>query len=159
MIRRHLWQSFSIAPPIQALRGFPCLGSFYVVLSVRHIEGPLCLRSYSGDQHVRHLKGHPGWGLNSSSVDQALDGPACLLISCQCSRVGRERLWRWLHPLRVTQQCRLASMAAWLSSTGISHHKLLPHILFVHLSSQQQPLPWGCSTIPKLQLLATVPSK
>ena len=34
--------------------------------------------------------------------------------------VGRERLWGWLYPLRVTQQYRLASMAAWLSSTGIS---------------------------------------
>ena len=27
----------------------------------------------------------------------------------------------------MTQQYRLASMAAWLSSTGISHHNLLPH--------------------------------
>ena len=33
-------QSFSIAPPIQALRGFRCLGSFSVVWQVRHIEGP-----------------------------------------------------------------------------------------------------------------------
>ena len=32
-------QSFSIAPPIQALGGFPCLGSFSVVPRVRHIEG------------------------------------------------------------------------------------------------------------------------
>ena len=31
-------------------------------------------------------------------------------------------------PLRVTQQYRLASMAAPLSSTGISLHSLLPHI-------------------------------
>ena len=31
-------------------------------------------------------------------------------------------------PLRVTQQYRLASMAAPLSSTGISYHSLLPHI-------------------------------
>ena len=29
----------------------------------------------------------------------------------------RERLWCWLHPLRVTQQYLLASMAAWFSST------------------------------------------
>ena len=28
----------------------------------------------------------------------------------------------------MTLQYRLASMAAWLSSTGISHHSLLPHI-------------------------------
>ena len=30
--------------------------------------------------------------------------------------------------LRVTQQYYLVSMAAGLSSTGISHHNLLPHI-------------------------------
>ena len=29
-------------------------------------------------------------------------------------------------PLHVTQQYCLASMAAWLSSTGVSHHNLLP---------------------------------
>ena len=33
-------QSLSIAPPIQALRGLPCLGSFSVVRPIRHIEGP-----------------------------------------------------------------------------------------------------------------------
>ena len=31
-------QSFSIIPPVQALRGFPCPGSFSVVQHVRHIE-------------------------------------------------------------------------------------------------------------------------
>ena len=35
----------------------------------------------------------------------------------------------------VTQQHRLASMAAWLSSTGISHHDLHPHIPSIHLSA------------------------
>ena len=35
----------------------------------------------------------------------------------------------------MTQQCRLASMAAWLSSPGISHHNLLPHIPLIHLSA------------------------
>ena len=37
-------QSFSVAPPDQALTGLPCLGPFSVV------------------QHIRHLKRHPGWG-------------------------------------------------------------------------------------------------
>ena len=31
------------------------------------------------------------------------------------------------------------------------------HPFNLSLHSQQQPLPWGCSKIPKLQLLATVP--
>ena len=40
-----------------------------------------------------------------------------------------------LHPLRVTQQYWLASVAARLSSTGISHHNLFPHIPSVSLST------------------------
>ena len=35
----------------------------------------------------------------------------------------------------MTQQYRLASMAAQLSSTGISHHSLLPHFLLILLST------------------------
>ena len=61
--------SFSVAPPIQALRRLPCLGSFSVVQHVRHISAPSPpppfapqLGSYSVDPRVRHLKGHPGWG-------------------------------------------------------------------------------------------------
>ena len=37
-------QSFSVTPPVQTLRGLPCLGSFSVVWRIRHIEG------------------HPDWG-------------------------------------------------------------------------------------------------
>ena len=33
----------------------------------------------------------------------------------------------------MTQQYRLASMATWLTSTGISHHSFLPHITLIHL--------------------------
>ena len=33
-------QPLSVAPPIHALRGLPCLGSFSVVRGVKHIEGP-----------------------------------------------------------------------------------------------------------------------
>ena len=58
-------------------------------------------------------------------------------------------------PLHVTQQCRLASMPALLSSTGISHHDLLPHIPLICLSSVNS----SSSTIPKLQLPAAVPSR
>ena len=31
-------QSFSVALPVQALRGLPCLGSFSVVRHIRHIQ-------------------------------------------------------------------------------------------------------------------------
>ena len=58
------WRSkgLSVAPPVQALRGLPCLGSFYVVWCVRHIEGPSWLGSYCIGWHLRHLKWHPRWG-------------------------------------------------------------------------------------------------
>ena len=110
-------QSFFLASPIRAPRGLSCLGSFSVVWCVRHREGPPWLESYSVVQC------------------QAFDGPGSLLFSCWCWCVGREVLWWWLHPLCVTQQYRLASMAAWLSSTGISHHDLLPHTPLIHLST------------------------
>ena len=61
-IRRPLCLSFSIVPPIHALRGFPYLGSFSVVRCVRHLEGSPWLGCQSVDQNIRHLKGHPGWG-------------------------------------------------------------------------------------------------
>ena len=124
-------QSFSVALPIQALRGLPCLGSLSVVQHDRHREGPpqagvqLCrlahqalkgapwVGSYSVVQCIRRLMGHPLY----------------------CSGVGRERLWWGFHPPRMTQQYCLVSMAAWLSSTGISHHNLLPHIPCICLST------------------------
>ena len=90
---------------------------------------------------------------------QALDRPASLLFSCRCWHVGRERLWWWFHPLHVTQQYCPAFLASWLSSTDVSHHSLPPHIPSICLRSQQQPSLWDCSTIPKLQLPATVPSQ
>ena len=50
-------QSFSVAPPIQAVRGLPCLGSFSVVWCVRHVEGPHWMASYSVVQCIRCLMG------------------------------------------------------------------------------------------------------
>ena len=110
------------------LRGFPWLGSFSTVQCIRHIErSPSCL---SGT-----WRGTLGGVLLCSSVHQAFDGPASLLYSCQSWHRGWERLWWWLHPLHMTQHYRLASMADWLSSTGISHHNLLPHISLICLST------------------------
>ena len=106
-------QSFSIVPPIQVLRGLPCLGSFSVVHHAHQahrgapLSGVLIGRSvcqalkgtpwvgfYSVDRWVSHLKGHPGCGVpRCSSVHQVFDGPASLLFSCRCWRVERERLW------------------------------------------------------------------
>ena len=123
-------QSFFITPPVQALRGLPCLGSFSVVRHIRHREGPhgwgparqalkgaLWVGSCSLVQCVRHLMGQP---LYCSAADAGVWG---------------ERLWRWLHPGPVTLQYHLDSMTAWLSSTDISLHNLLRHIPSICLSA------------------------
>ena len=90
-------QSFSVAPPIQALRGAPWLGSYPVVQCGRHSLGqPLCC---------------------SAAV-------AAVVLA---------------HRRRVTQQCCLAYMAAWLSSTGISHHSLFLHIHLFTVNSSPHP--------------------
>ena len=67
---------------------------------------------------------------------------------------GRERLWWWLHPY------------AWLISGCLVflHWHFPPRSppscpFHPSLHSQQQPSPWNCSAIPKLQLPATAPSR
>ena len=56
-------------------------------------------------------------------------------LYCSAADTGPcgERGLVMLHPLRMTQQHHLASMAVWLSSTCISHHNLLPHIPWIRL--------------------------
>ena len=53
--------SFSVAPPLQAFRGLPCLGSFSGSARQAHRGAPW-LGSCSGVQRVRHGKGRLGWG-------------------------------------------------------------------------------------------------
>ena len=65
----------------------------------------LFIWSFSVAQGIRHLKGYPLLGL---------------LASCWLLHVGKERLQWWLHPLCVTQQFCLTSMAGQLSFQGIS---------------------------------------
>ena len=60
--------SFSVAPPVRALRGLPCPGAFSVVWCQAH-RWDLWLGSYSVVQCIKHLMGQP------------------LLFSCQC--------WKW----------------------------------------------------------------
>ena len=82
VLRRSLWQSFSIVPPLQALRGLPCLGSLLCCLECQAhkrpraltSQPPCCLGSYSADRHIRHLKGHLGGVLLCSSVLRSLMG-------------------------------------------------------------------------------------
>ena len=81
------------------------------------LKGASWVESYFLVQCVRHWMGQP---LCCSSANASMWG---------------ERLWWWLHALCVTQQYHCASMAAQLSSTGISHHKLFPHLPSICLST------------------------
>ena len=102
----------------QAHRGAPLAGVLLCKLAGQALKGAPWVESCSVIQCIRCLMGQP---LYCSATD--------------AGGVGRERLWWWLHPQHVTQQYRLASMAAWLSSPGISHHNLLLHVPLVRLST------------------------
>ena len=99
----------------------------------RHLEGSLAwdtsllfghqafkevswVGSYSVVQYIKRLMGQP--------------------LYCSAAHAGMwgERLWWWLHLVHMTQQFHLASVAAWLSSTSISHHDLFPHTPLIQLS-------------------------
>ena len=72
-----------------------------------------------------------------SSVPQAFDGLASIvqLLMRSLSPVGRGAMVM-APPPRVTQQyCLLPWLPVWLSSTGLSHHSLLPHIPQIRLSA------------------------
>ena len=60
--------------------------------------------------------------------------------------------------------CHSAVLSCFHSCLAFFHHHFLPRSppsnpLSPSLHSQQQPLPWDCSTIPKLQLPVTAPSR
>ena len=134
-------QSFSISPPVQALRGLPCLGSFSVVQLIRHIEGLPWLGSYSVVKWVRHLMGQP---LYCSASDAGLWGEAMVMAPC---------------PMHDS-----AATSCFHGCLAFLHRHFPPqsppsYPLNLSLHSQQQPFPWDCSTLPKLQLPATVPSR
>ena len=129
-------QSFSIAPPIQALRGLPCLGSFSVVQHIRHIEeAPLAGVLLCSLAH-QSLKGAPWVG--SCSVVQCvrhLMGQPLYFQLPMLACGERQAMVMAPPPTRDSAVYRLASVAAQLSSTGLSHHSLLPHITLIRLSA------------------------
>ena len=136
-------QSFSVAPPIQAPPIQALLPGVLLCSSAcQSLKGAPWVGSYSVVQCIRHVMG------------QALYYSAALLA---CG--GREAMVMAPPPMHDSEQYCLASMAAQFSSTGISHHNLLPHLLHPCLPSKQQPSPLDCSTIPKLQLPAAAPSR
>ena len=82
-----------------------------------------------------------------------------LLFSCWCWHVGREAMMMAPH-----STCDSAVLPCFHVCLAFLHWHFPPwspplHPLNPSLCSQQQPSSWSCSTIPKLQLPATVPSR
>ena len=80
-----------------------------------------------------------------------------LYCSAADASVWGERLWWWLHPLTHDS----AVFPSFHGCLAFLHRRFPPQSPPSHppLLSQQQPLPWDSSTIPKLQLPATTPSR
>ena len=95
----------------------PLAGVLLCRSACQALKGAPWVGSYSVVQCIRHLMGQP---LYCSAADAGLWG---------------ERGYGDASPLQVTQQYCLASMAAQLSSIGISHHNLLCHIPSICLST------------------------
>ena len=119
---------------------------------------PGVLLSCSAHQAPR---GHPLAGtLLCSSVRQAFDGPASLLFSCLKLACGEREAMVMTSPLMGDS----AVSPCFHGCPAFFHRHFPPqsplsHPVHSSLHSQQQRLPWDCSTIPKFQLPATAPSR
>ena len=133
--------AFSVAPPVQALRGLPCLGSFSVAPCIRHTDGSLWLGSYSLYQCFRHLMGQP---------------LSCLATNAGC---GEREAMLMAPPATHDSAALPCSLAAWVSSMHFPPQSPPSHPLHPSVCSHQHPSPWDCSIIPKFQLPAAVPSR
>ena len=101
----------------QAHGGSPQAGVLLCRSLHQALKGAPWVGSYSVVQHIRHLMGQP---LCCSPVDAGM--------------WGERGYGAGFTPLPMTVQYHLVSLAAQLSSTGISHHNLLPHIPSIRLS-------------------------
>ena len=153
-------QFFPVALPVQALRGLPCLGSFSVVWCIRHIEGPPWLGSYSVYLCIRHLKGHPGWGPTLYFSAPGIWWVSLFIVQLPMLAVWGERG----HGEAPPTTCDSTVSPCFHGCLAFFPWHFAPRTppsrpLDLSLHSQLQPLPWDCSTIPKLQLPATAPSR
>ena len=153
-------QSFSVALPIQAIKGFPCLGSFCCSAHQAHRGVPLAAVLLCR-MVCQALKRAPWMGSYSvvQCVRRLFDGPASLLFSYPHWYVEREAMVMAPPPMHD-----LAVSPCFHGCPAFLHRNFplqspLSHPLHLSLCNQQQPSPRNCSTIPKLQLLPTVPSR
>ena len=126
----------------QAHRGAPLAGVLLCGLAHQSLKGAPCVGSYSVVQCVRCLKA-------SLSIVQ--------LLMQACAE--REAVVMAPPPTRDS-----AILPCFHGCLAFLHRLFPPqsppsHPLNPSLCSQQQPLPWDFSTIPKLQLAAAAPSR
>ena len=166
------WLAGTLAAPSEQGRGLPLLQELwpYQSLSSKAIRRPLWpvfLRrsAHSGTQTP------PDWGptlrvCGSGTESGALGGASSVAHCVRRSRgqplycpaadagVWGERGYGDGSTPTRDSAVLPASMAAWLYSPALPTHPFS-----LSLRSQQQPSPWGCSTVPKLQLPAAAPSR
>ena len=126
----------------QALRGAPLTGVLLCSLAHQSLKGAPWVGSYSVVQCIRCLMGQP---LYCSAVDAGLGGREAMVMAPPPTHDS-------------------AGSPCFHGCLAFLHRHFPPqsppsHPLHPSLHSQQQPLPWDCSTIPKLQLPAAVPSR
>ena len=93
--------------------------------------------SYSVDQHIRHVKGDPGWGPTLQFSASGVWWVSFSIIQLWMLAGGERKAM-------VTCDSAVSSCFRGCStfSTGISNHRLLPHIPSIHLSTvNSSPLP------------------
>ena len=124
-------QSFSVTPPIQALRGLPCPGSFSIVGCVRHRGASLAGVLLCRWAHQAH-KGS-AW-VGCCSVAQWVRRLTAQPLYCSAGRGGREAMVMAPPPTldSAVSPCFHVCLAF---RPGISHHDLLPHIPSICLST------------------------
>ena len=124
----------------------------------QHIERPSWLGSYSVDQCIRHLKEHGEWGSTLILCIRHLQEhpgwcPALyftmfsicwasltIVVTADASMWGERGYGDCSTHIHVTQWYRLAYVAAWFSSTGVSYHSLFPHTPSLHISAVNSSL-------------------
>ena len=152
MIRRPLWPVFLCSSACSSPRGFLCLGSFSLVPHIRHKEGFPLLSSYSVVWCIRHLKEHSVVQCVRHLMGQPLYSAA---NADMCGQRGYDMAPPTMYD-SVISPCFHSCLA-------FLHNHSPPqtppsHSLDLSLPSQQYS-PWDCSTIPKLHLPATMPSR
>ena len=136
--------SLSLKPrPFRHLEGF--LPGVLLCCSTHQAHrGAPSLGSYSVVQCIRHLMGQPlycsaanAWGMHEGRETMVMAPPLTRDSAVSpCFHCCQAFLHRHFPP-----------------------HPPLSYPLDQSLRSQQQPLPWDCSTVPKFPLPATVPSR